>query len=717
MNRMKWMVTLGLVVMMAIIGYAQVPQFGTIQGKVTSSADGSPLILFPVDVTNLDSNVTVTTYTDQDGNYSLLVVPGNYRVSSGDTVNYKPFYQDVAVDAGKTVTVDMALEPRFNSAIAGHVSFKGQGVAGASVFIYAIQDSASWDQDSVESSSPLFVAVTDSMGDFFQGVPAGEYFVRVPGSDEYLDWNTFVTVAENDTQFLDIVLEEFRTLSGTVTNVEDYTWVFVTAHSLNTGRIYFSMPDMNGNYTIKLKPNDTYIIRCDGFIQQHRSLITIFYEDARLPFDATPVEVKNDTSGIDFNLPDITELADFAITGMVTDESTGDPIPGSHVAFVSYNVHYSIYNKAHVVADSTGNYFYEGKTFLAADSVIGFAFKDGYFVEFYDNQPTYLTADPIPIMPNDTVRGIDFSLTPVPTDTQFTISGRVIGDDGQVPPFGQVIAYSSVGVQYAQIDEQGNYELIGFPRGSVVVLQAWGGFDYIPEFYNDKLSAEEADTLIINDHRTNIDFVLARRDLSTALGKVSGEISVISPSGGIPTQSTDDLSGVTVYVRKVGDTEWYAAGYSDETGQFELPIETYGTYEILATGYGYEDATKVIEVDEQTGLNPQIELTMNRVTSIDPGDQASVIRTTRLYNAYPNPFNPSTTIRVDIARSQRASLVIYNVLGQKVKVLFNGLLKQGSYKFTWNATDDQGNRVASGLYFYQLKTAEGIQTKAMVLMK
>ena len=716
MNR-KWMVTLSIVLLMVFTGFAQAPQFGTIEGTVTLSTDGSPLILFPVNITNLDSNVTVTTYTDQNGNYSLFVLPGNYRVASGDTVNYTPFFQDVTVDVGKTVTVDMALEPKFNSAIAGHVSFKGQGVADVSVFIYAIQDSSLWDRDSVESSSPLFVAVTDSNGDFFQGVPAGEYFVRVPGSNEYLDWNDFVTVAENDTQFLDIVLEEFRTLSGNVANVEDYTWVFVTAHSLNTGRIYFAMPDMNGNYTIKLKPNDTYIVRCDGFIQQHRSLITIFYEDARLPFNATPIEVTSDTSGIDFNLPDITELADFAITGMVTDESTGDPIPGAHVAFVSYNVHYSIYNKAHVVADSSGNYFYEGKTFLAADSVIGFSFKDGYFVEFYDNQPTYLTADPIAIMPNDTVNGIDFSLTPVPTDTQFTISGRVVGDDGSVPPFGQVIAYSTVGVQFAQIDERGNYELIGFPRGTVVILQAWGGFDYIPEFYDDKLSAEEADTLVINDHRQNIDFVLAKRDLSTALGKVSGDITVLTPPGGIPTQSTDDLSGVTVYVRKVGETEWFAASYSDETGKFELPIETYGTYEILATGYGYEDATKIIEVDEQTGLNPQVEIEMSRVVSIDESDQTTLIRTTRLYNAYPNPFNPSTTIRVDMARSQRASLVIYNVLGQKVKVLFDGVMKKGSYKFIWNATDEQGNRVASGLYFYQLKTANGIQTKAMVLMK
>ncbi len=80
---------------------------------------------------------------------------------------------------------------------------------------------------------------------------------------------------------------------------------------------------------------------------------------------------------------------------------------------------------------------------------------------------------------------------------------------------------------------------------------------------------------------------------------------------------------------------------------------------------------------------------------------------------YPNPFNPSTTISFALHSSGRVSLKIYNVLGQQVAVLLDGVKSAGVYKVTFDAS-----ALSSGVYFYRLSTGAGLSVaKKMVLMK
>jgi len=83
-----------------------------------------------------------------------------------------------------------------------------------------------------------------------------------------------------------------------------------------------------------------------------------------------------------------------------------------------------------------------------------------------------------------------------------------------------------------------------------------------------------------------------------------------------------------------------------------------------------------------------------------------------LYQNYPNPFNPSTTIKVNISFKSYVTLKIYNSIGEEVKNLYNGELDKGSYEYSFNA----GN-LASGIYFYTLKSESFAQTKKMLLLK
>ncbi|MBL7996800.1 VCBS repeat-containing protein [bacterium] len=84
---------------------------------------------------------------------------------------------------------------------------------------------------------------------------------------------------------------------------------------------------------------------------------------------------------------------------------------------------------------------------------------------------------------------------------------------------------------------------------------------------------------------------------------------------------------------------------------------------------------------------------------------------------YPNPFNPSTTIRYDIPAESRVTIKIYNLLGQEVKTLVNGVKGIGRYEIQWNGRNESGNTVASGVYLYRLQTNKFIQTKKMLLIK
>ncbi len=90
-----------------------------------------------------------------------------------------------------------------------------------------------------------------------------------------------------------------------------------------------------------------------------------------------------------------------------------------------------------------------------------------------------------------------------------------------------------------------------------------------------------------------------------------------------------------------------------------------------------------------------------------------------LSDNYPNPFNPETMIRYSVDNSQAKPVVlrVYNVLGQMVRTLVNEQKARGSYEVTWDGRDQNGDEVASGVYFYKLEAGDFVQTKKMVLVR
>jgi len=88
-----------------------------------------------------------------------------------------------------------------------------------------------------------------------------------------------------------------------------------------------------------------------------------------------------------------------------------------------------------------------------------------------------------------------------------------------------------------------------------------------------------------------------------------------------------------------------------------------------------------------------------------------------LYNNYPNPFNPSTTIEYSIPQTGRIKLSIYNIRGQKVKTLLDCDIERGQHRVVWDGRDDGNRGVASGVYFIRLVAAGGTSIRKAILLK
>jgi hypothetical protein len=110
--------------------------------------------------------------------------------------------------------------------------------------------------------------------------------------------------------------------------------------------------------------------------------------------------------------------------------------------------------------------------------------------------------------------------------------------------------------------------------------------------------------------------------------------------------------------------------------------------------------------------------TMNVIVDIGSGVDDSPQGFNYLDFNYPNPFNPSTTIRFGVAKAGPVTLRIYNVRGQLVRTLVDDVRQPGvEHMVTWNGRDDRGRSVASGVYFVRLEASRFTQTRKMVLLR
>ena len=88
-----------------------------------------------------------------------------------------------------------------------------------------------------------------------------------------------------------------------------------------------------------------------------------------------------------------------------------------------------------------------------------------------------------------------------------------------------------------------------------------------------------------------------------------------------------------------------------------------------------------------------------------------------LHPNYPNPFNPSTNIDFDIVKDGHTQVVVYDIMGRKIKNLIGENMKAGYHTVAWNGKNDSGNNVSAGVYLCTLSTSSFTKTIKLLLLK
>ena len=88
-----------------------------------------------------------------------------------------------------------------------------------------------------------------------------------------------------------------------------------------------------------------------------------------------------------------------------------------------------------------------------------------------------------------------------------------------------------------------------------------------------------------------------------------------------------------------------------------------------------------------------------------------------LLSNYPNPFNPTTSIRYKVPYYENVTMEIINIRGQIIKTLVQQLHQPGNYEIIWDGTDHKSQLVSSGIYFYRMSSPQYASTKKLIMLK
>ena len=168
-----------------------------------------------------------------------------------------------------------------------------------------------------------------------------------------------------------------------------------------------------------------------------------------------------------------------------------------------------------------------------------------------------------------------------------------------------------------------------------------------------------------------------------------------------------ELAGPQVLSDKEGVLALVAHGDLVSDGEVELSLVFRAKTEIENT---------VIEITDSQTYDS--EFGFNRLALPAPVQLQTRPEVFALANNYPNPFNPATTIKYALPQAADVELTVYNVVGQPVRTLVAEHQSAGRYVVEWDATNDNGHSLASGMYFYRLAVGgEFLEVKKMLLLK
>ena len=154
---------------------------------------------------------------------------------------------------------------------------------------------------------------------------------------------------------------------------------------------------------------------------------------------------------------------------------------------------------------------------------------------------------------------------------------------------------------------------------------------------------------------------------------------------------------------------------------FDSEFTEYETFDMIDTSYLDPDYIlnqanyyRLAAVDHAGNISDYSDVVNAAVLAIDVDLIPDVYA---LHQNYPNPFNPMTTLRYDLPEDAMVTIMIYDIMGRRIKTLVNIDQTAGYRSIHWNATNDLGQSVSAGMYIYTIQAGDFRQTRKMVLLK
>ena len=162
-----------------------------------------------------------------------------------------------------------------------------------------------------------------------------------------------------------------------------------------------------------------------------------------------------------------------------------------------------------------------------------------------------------------------------------------------------------------------------------------------------------------------------------------------------------EVSNYGFYVeRRINESDWNSITFVEGYGNSNSPKEySYSDKDLFAGGSKFQYRLKQIDNDGSFEYSDVVEV------EVVP-DQYE------LSQNYPNPFNPNTTIQFSLPKQSQLKIILYNMLGEQLATIAEGMYESGYHKVTFNASN-----LPSGTYVYRLESSEFIQVKKMILLK
>ncbi len=626
-------------------------------------------------------------YTDEHGHYEIPLVggipptgntwfvevywPGQWTASLVDSIN---------VLSGNNYTREYRINPPVTRGfINGYVfDTNGNGIEYAKVEIYGPQ---------------YYEVYTDGNGYFsVDDVPFGYYGLTAyaAGYDPYNIYDVWVGQEPVYLEFWMGSIVGNLTINGHVRDASTAApipYALLTAFNWDYYEPFTMFMDSTGYYEIKVKAgNYDFQVGANGYWAQ----------------SITGVYVTSDTT-FDFNLESANASISDTLSGNVVDDS-GNLLRKVLVylessAYIGYT--YTDFYGHYKIAIPTGDYevMYS---------------KDGYNTEWRSFEfPFSHPGDPIVLYSTNYVFGPQIlSVTDIPEDQGKQVRltwKRAEGLYGTVKEYQIWRAVQRFGGPEANPDmvydwdyittvpvnpqmEQYNvvaptlYDKVGqeiYWTGYLICAIGWDEWSY----WNSNILAGWSEDNLAPEVPKNLTGTVNPGDISLSWDEITSE----------------PVKYYSVY-RQIGEAAMTLLAYTPEPKYIDNTATVKGVYKysVTATDFGLNESEKTAPID----------LTLTSIV----GERA-IPTEFGLSQNFPNPFNPMTTIEIALPRTSGATLTIYNLMGQMIREFHYSSLPAGYYNFEWDACNQTGTRVGSGIYIYTLTAGDFTQTRKMILMR